>query len=330
MQMGTIWKDMMIAAFMGFFLPSIVVNTGILIHEAKHPEMMEEAPVALDYGDISVVLRSGEILYEANLERYLVGVVCGEMPASFEPEALKAQAVAARTYTAKAAVTGGKHGNGSLCTDSTCCQAYLSEIAFYARGGTPEDLEKIRTAVLETKGQVLTYGDELIEATYFSCSGGYTEDAAEVWGTEYPYLVSVASPGEENAAWYRDTVQFTQEELSAALELELTGDPKDWVESAIYTAAGSVESITICGETFTGTNLRSLLGLRSAAFSVETTDGMIQITTRGYGHRVGLSQYGADAMALEGCTYPEILAHYYPGTTLARMTIDEGGAIVYH
>ena len=108
MQMGSIWKDMMIAAFMGFFLPSIVVNTGILIHEAKQPEDVEEASAAVDYGDISVVLRSGEILYEANLERYLVGVVCGEMSASFEPEALKAQAVAARTYTAKAAVTGGK------------------------------------------------------------------------------------------------------------------------------------------------------------------------------------------------------------------------------
>ena len=126
---------------------------------------------------------------------YLTEVLLGEMPAEFEMEALKAQAVAARTYTAKAAITGGKHGDGSVCSDSACCQAYLPQETYLMLGGTEENLEKINKAVLETTGLVLAYDGNLIEATYFSCSGGSTEDAAAVWGTEYPYLQAVASPG---------------------------------------------------------------------------------------------------------------------------------------
>lgn len=324
--MGTLWRDILTSIFMGMVIPFFLVNGVIQVYPNRDAEQLqptEQTELVPVSTGISVQKRDVDgTVSHMDMEEYLVGVVLAEMPASFEPEALKAQAVAARTYTAKAAVTGGKHGDGSICTDSACCQAYISEQDYLARGGTESNLNKIRSCVWATAGQVLTHEEELIEATYFSCSGGSTEDAVEVWGTAYPYLVSVESPGEEYATYYRDTVSFTPEAFASALGRELTGNVKDWFEMTIYTGGGSVSSITICGETYSGTQLRSILGLRSAAFSVDASENEILITTKGYGHRVGLSQYGADAMAVKGSGYAEILAHYYPGTTLSSLISD--------
>lgn len=324
--MGTIWRDIVTSFIMGMVIPYLLLNGVFLPKSIQEPDPIPATeatePVTVSTG-ITVQKREPDgTVSPMDMEAYLVGVVLAEMPAVFETEALKAQSVAARTYTAKAALTGGKHGDGSICTESTCCQAYISEEDYLARGGTEEDLNKIRSAVWETAAQVLTYEDELIEATYFSCSGGSTEDAVEVWGTAYPYLISVDSPGEENAAYYRNTVSFTPEAFSAALGRKLTGNVKDWFEMAVYTEGGSVSAITICGEVYKGTQLRSLLGLRSAAFAIDASENEILITTKGYGHRVGLSQYGADAMAVQGSGYEQILAHYYPGTQLSGLISD--------
>ena len=264
-----------------------------------------------------------------DMDPYITGVVLAEMPASFEPEALKAQSVASRTYAWKASLTGGKHGDGSVCTESSCCQGYVAESTYLEKGGTQEAVDNVSLAVAQTSGCVLTYGGELIEATYFSCSGGSTEDAAAVWGTDYPYLQSVSSPGEEKAASYTQTLSFTPEEFQAALGREMNGAPESWFTITTYTEGGGVAAMTIGGETYTGTELRTMLSLRSTAFSVAASGAEIRITTRGYGHRVGMSQYGADAMAVQGSTYPEILGHYYPGTELARLGIDETGEQVY-
>lgn len=308
-------KDILTACFLGMILPGILLNGLVLWQNRQLPQEevfgfpnREREPVLVREGDGS--------LSRMEMDAYLTGVLLAEVPASFEPEALKAQAVAARTYTRKAVSSGGKHGDGSLCTTGSCCQGYCAPEQYLARGGTEESAEKIRTAVEETSGYVLTYEGELIEATYFSCSGGSTEDAAAVWGTDYPYLQSVSSPGEEDARWYTDTVSFTPEAFNSALGRELTGNPEDWFSITTYTEGGGVAAMTIGGELYSGTELRTLLGLRSTAFAVETTPQVIRITTKGYGHRVGLSQYGANAMAAEGKRFPEILNHYYPGALL--------------
>ena len=244
------------------------------------------------------------------LDAYLQRVLLGEMPASFEPEALKAQAVAARTYTVK---HREKH-NGKLCTDSTCCQAFCDDGVFAAF--SEEDRERAAAAVRETDGLVLTYAGALIDATFFSCSGGRTEDALAVWGTDVPYLCSVASPGEEAAQYDRDSVTFSREALEKALGISLGADRESWVGAATFTEGGGVEAMELGGQRFTGVYLRKALGLRSTAFTVTVEEGGLRFDTRGYGHRVGLSQYGANAMASGGADFQTILSHYYPGTIL--------------
>ncbi len=261
------------------------------------------------------VLNPAGQLQEMGLEEYLEGVVRAEMPASFPEEALKAQAVVARTYTARR-MASGKHGQAAVCMDPGCCQDYITAGEYLDAGGTESDVDKIRAAVATTAGQVLTYEGALIDATYFSCSGGQTEDAVAVWGQDVPYLQSVESPGEEDAPRYMDTVSFTPAQFRALTGCAMGDDPAEWFGEVTYTEGGGVATMEICGETFTGTQLRSLLGLRSTDFSIRFGDGGIVITTRGFGHRVGMSQYGARAMALEGVGYEEILTHYYTGAVL--------------
>lgn len=320
--MRSVWKDIFTALLMGMVLPSGLLNLAVKLCPVK-PEPVEKEPTASfqrQTHQVGIRLLEGKV-EQWDLDRYLVGVVLAEMPADFEAEALKAQSVAARTYTWKAHITGGKHGDGSVCMESTCCQAYLSEEAYLAQGGTQEGLDKVREAVYATADDVLTYEGEPIEATYFSCSGGRTEDAAAVWGTEFAYLQAVESPGEENAAFFTDTRTFSPQAFQKALGTVLEGSPLGWFRNFTYTDGGGVASVDIGGETYSGTELRSLLGLRSTAFTVAAVEDTITFTTRGYGHRVGMSQYGADAMAVAGSDYAQILAHYYPGTEL--MDLEE-------
>lgn len=323
--MKAVWKDILTAAFMGMVLPGILLNFTVMVvdrqpqsAEAKKIQQKETEPPHTR--QMMRLRNSGGTAEEMDMDTYLVGVVLAEMPASFESEALKAQSVAARTYTQKAYTTGGKHGDGSVCTRSACCQAYITEESYLAQGGTSEDLEKVRSAVYATSGQVLTYDETLIEATYFACSGGYTEDAEAVWGTDFPYLQAVPSPGEEQAVSYLDTVIYTPREFQNALGTILDGAPYSWFGMTTYTEGGGVATMYIGGQPYTGTQLRELLSLRSTAFAVEAGSEAITITTLGYGHRVGMSQYGADAMAVAGSSYVQILAHYYPGTTLTQLT----------
>ena len=325
--MRPLWKDVLISLFMGLIVPWLLLNFAVLLLDSQEAPSVQQETVPETVGTeepetvpLPMRLRHTDgTVEELDMDTYLVGVVLAEMPAYFETEALKAQAVVARTYTQKAYTTGGKHGDGSICTQPSCCQAYIAEADYLEKGGTEENIEKIRSAVNATSGYVLTYEGALIEATYFSCSGGATEDAAAVWGTDYPYLQSVASPGEENAAHYTDTVTFTAQEFQNALGVSLTGELSGWLGDVTYTKGGGVETMVIGGETYKGTRLRSLLGLRSTAFTMTAKDDIITVTTKGYGHRVGMSQYGADAMAVSGSTYTEILAYYYQGTELTRV-----------
>ena len=314
--MKILWKETGLAVCLGWILPALLLNTVVALNqkgdipeETAASTQMESVPET----KLTMRMRCPDgTTREMDMDTYLIGVVSGEMPASFELEALKAQAVVARTFTLRAYLTGGKHGDGSVCTDSACCQAYRDDLQ-------GEGLQKVTTAVLQTSGQVLLYEGKLIEATYFSCSGGSTEDAVAVWGTDYPYLRATVSPGEEHAAHYTDTVFFSQEEFSAAFG-GLSGDAKHWIGFATYTAGGGVHTIIVGGKEYKGTEIRMLLGLRSTAFTMTVEGESVKVTTKGYGHRVGMSQYGADAMAMNGSLYPEILAYYYQGTELITWT----------
>ncbi len=321
--MRSFWRDLLTAVLIGLVLPGCLLRIAVHFTESGNAPpaetaAQETAPETIaESVALPMLLRQADGSVEPmDMDSYLVGVVLAEMPTAFEAEALKAQAVVARTYTQKAYETGGKHGDGSVCADPACCQAYIAPGDYLAQGGTAQGLEKVAAAVAATTGYVLTYQGELIEATYFSCSGGSTEEAAAVWGTDYPYLQAVDSPGEENAVHYTDTLLFTAQEFQEALGHSLSGSAASWFGAVTYTAGGGVATMVIDGVSYTGSQLRSLLGLPSTAFAIAVDGEQVHVTTRGYGHRVGMSQYGADAMAVTGSSYQEILAYYYQGTAL--------------
>lgn len=320
-------KAWLMAFAMGILLPGLLfsISERFITRGESDPlpestaaatEPTREQPVR-QTNDVIVLLPDGQ--QTMDMGDYLTGVLLAEMPVDFEEEALKAQAVVSRTYALKRNTVGDKHPQGAVCTESSCCQAYRSVEDFLSKGGTEQMLKKVTGAVESTEGQVLTYNGALIEATYFSCSGGRTEDALAVWGTDIPYLRAVDSPGEENAAYFVDTVEFTVEEFASLLGLSSHSCE---LGTVTYTDGGGVAVMVIGGKEFSGTQIRQKLGLRSTAFSMYAAGGKIHISTRGFGHRVGMSQYGAEAMAVQGSNYQKILYHYYPGTQLTVYTGD--------
>ena len=258
---------------------------------------------------VRVMFEEGIVVMD--LEDYLVGVVLGELPASFHTEAFKAQAVAARTVTLRAVTQSSKHTQADICTNSSCCQAYYPPDS-YARID-PAAVEKATLAVSETTSEVIFYRDKLIEALYFSCSGGRTEDAVAVWGADVPYLQAVNSPGEEAAEHFTDTIVLSVSEFCDKLSLK-KGAPQ--IVGYEYSDGGGVHRVKINGKYFSGTELRRCLGLRSTSFRISVVHDIVTVTTYGFGHRVGMSQYGANAMAEAGAGYQEILKHYYSGVEI--------------
>ncbi len=325
--MKQIWKQLGFAAVLGLGLPALAVawavwTNGPETFQTPEPEITqapESTPAELSSTDqqtkVSVLLDDSDAV-QLDMQTYLTGVVLAEMPASFELEALKAQAIVARTYALKRMETSNKHPGKQICTNPGCCQGYKSAEDYLAADGPQDALDKVRKAVEQTDGLVLTYGDQLIDATYFSCSGGSTEDAVAVWGAEVPYLQATDSPGEEHAVHNTDSELFSAASFAQLLGADLSGDPADWFGPVTYTKGGGVDTMEIGGVVYRGTTLRSQLGLRSTDFTVSVSGDAITITTHGFGHRVGMSQYGADAMAAAGSTCEEILAHYYQGTSL--------------
>ena len=327
MNMKANLKSVLLAICMGILLPAFMffVTEKIYLRNVEKPKKttstlpsnMEEN---MPYESEIWVLHTDGTVKQMDMEDYLTGVLLGELPSDFEMEALKAQAVVARTYALKRNADDNKHEAGAVCMDAACCQSYCSEADYLARGGTITAVNKARNAVKDTKGLVLTYHGAFIEATYFSCSGGRTEDALAVWGTDIPYLQSVDSPGEEQAIHYMDIVEFSAKEFIKRLNINPDTAPTTWIGKTTYTQGGGVATIQIAGKVFKGTEMRKLLGLRSTAFTIHATEDKIIISTKGFGHRVGMSQYGAEAMAVNGCDFREILNHYYPGTSLETYT----------
>ena len=264
---------------------------------------------------VSLLLQDGTIM-EMSIESYLVGVLLEEMPADFDEQALMAQAIAARTYALKTIGSGLKHSQGMLCDDHSCCQGYCDKEKYLAAGGSRFSVEKMESVVNETKSLVLFYDGKLIDATYFSCSGGMTEAAEAVWGEDIAYLQAVESPGEEASEYFTESTIISREEFQMLIGQQLDIYPENWFGQITYTQGGGVDTIEIGGKQYQGTELRSILNLRSTAFSISGVGEAIIITTKGFGHRVGMSQYGAEAMAVQGASYEEILSYYYPGTSI--------------
>ncbi len=310
------------AAVMGVLVPGLLfaVTDKLLGRNLQIPSAQDETTQASlrPSGTVErvTVLQNGTPT-QMDMDVYITGVLLAEMPVSFHEEALKAQAVVARTYALRTNTLGKKHPQQAVCVHPACCQGYYAAEEFLSGGGTEDSLAKVRSAVISTAGQVLTYNGALIEATYFSCSGGRTEDALAVWGTDIPYLQSVDSPGEEKATHYADILQFTAQEFADRLGIQPTGKASAWLGAVTYTDGGGVDTMEICGTLFRGTELRRLLELRSTAFAIMAVGDTLHISTRGFGHRVGMSQYGAEAMAVAGSDYRRILSHYYTGTTLS-------------
>ena len=287
-------------------------------------------PGELD-GETELKVLDGDEVREMTVGEYLVGVVRAEMPASFEEEALKAQAVAARTYTYYKIQTGGNHGDtADICTDSTCCQAYISEEQARSTWGADadENESQIEAAVRDTDGQVILYGGVPILAVFHSSSAGMTRAAGQVWLNDLPYLQSVTSPEQgDSIPNYYSRAEFTQEQfrekvLAAEPEADLSGPVETWLQNAVTDTAGSVSTVDVGGVTVKGSTLRSILGLRSACFEWEVQDGKLVFFVTGYGHGVGMSQYGAQQMAKDGADYLEILTHYYTGVTVEAYVPD--------
>lgn len=256
---------------------------------------------------------------------YITQVVAAEMPASFEPEALKAQAVAAFTYALyrKEGTPDSTHEGCELCTDSTHCKAYADEAYLRSLWGDDYDyyFTRIAEAVNEVYGRYMTYQGQPIAAVFHALSPGVTEDAVNVWGHAYPYLVSVDSAWDKKVKGYESTVTISKKEFKSIMEgysdrCDLSDDPEKWVGKMIRSESGGVQTVEVGGMVLAGTRMRGLFDLRSTNFTVEYRDGSFIFTVHGYGHGVGMSQYGANLMAKDGATYEEILHHYYTGVEI--------------
>lgn len=255
---------------------------------------------------------------------YLIGAVAAEMPISWPDEALKAQAIAAHSYALYCRDHAAEPASGWLSVDPVRRQGYLTDAVLRSYWGTAyeENYARLSALVDSVLTDVLYYGSAPAGTSYFAISNGMTEASENVWGTALPYLVAVDSSTDLNADNYLYTVQFTAEQMQQALTgLGLLPDPAapaNWFGEAALTPSGYVASLPVCGQSVTGPALRKALGLRSACFTVQYQEGSFLLTTKGYGHGVGLSQWGAKALAEQGQSAEEILAHYFPGTELRR------------
>lgn len=329
-------------------LSCIIVGTGknrILYKENKIsiPKYYVE-PDSIVFDDkngggplINVYITKEDKIKELYVEEYIRGVVAAEMPAEFELEALKAQAVAARTYALshmeRFGGTKSQAAKGADLCDTVSDQVYMSKEERLE--GWPEKMRgdywnKITEAVVETSGEILTYEGKLVmDPYYFAVSSGKTEDSAEVFAQSEPYLKSVASPGEEDASKYKSTVKFSYSEIVSKINSAYPSAKvnsrglRNQIVIKSRTSAGSVKLVKTGQVTITGANFRSVLGLNSSNFNISFGLAGVEITCKGYGHGVGMSQWGANAMAKNGKGYKDILCHYYSDVEVKKIANEE-------
>lgn len=276
--------------------------------------------------------RTGEIRNRP-IEEYLVGVVAAEMPAAFEVEALKAQAVAARTYTIKRMFNFGakpnpQHPEAEICTDPTHCQAWIDEAEQKKKWGSIKyyvNIERIRSAVRQTKGLVITYNNALIDPVYHgSCGGKGTENSEDVWSGQIPYLRSVDCPFEYKADQQTVNVQTNKNKLAGVLgggtAIPVLSQSSDkYIIPLKKSSRGRIQEVVVSGKKMSGTELRKMLGLGSTYMKWDVKGDKVYFTSTGKGHAVGMCQYGANGMVLAGKSYKDILFHYYAGVRITKL-----------
>ena len=272
--------------------------------------------------------KTGEV-EELPIDEYLYGVVSSEMPVKYDIEALKAQAVVARTYTIyQITHSKGKHNNADICDNYACCQAWISKEDRFAKWEATEaenNWQKILNAVDSTAGKVITYNGNVIDAFFHSNSGGTTETASNVWGGQnFPYLQSVETSGEDNYSEYNSEFELSKDELINKIrekhpEIEINFDEKDSIRILEFTESGRVKTIKIGNVEIAGTELRTLLGLKSTNFNFEIRDNSVIFFVKGYGHGVGMSQTGADSLAKQGLNYEDIIKHFYSNVEITNL-----------
>ncbi|MFD2117028.1 stage II sporulation protein D [Paenibacillus yanchengensis] len=277
---------------------------------------------------VAVYLQEEDKLEEVNLEEYILGVVAGEMPAEFELEALKAQAIAARTYIVRKLEQGADERlteRGADVSNTTRHQVYISKDklqSYWPAAKQAQYSSKLQQAVEETTGQIVTYEGTPIEASYFSTSNGHTEKAADYWGSDYPYLQSVASPWDKQLSpRYKDQVTLSLHQFYERLGLSgKQASKKPKLKVTEWTAGKRIKTMTINSIPFSGKEVREKLELRSSHFDWDVSKREITLTTYGFGHGVGMSQWGANGMAKEGYTAAEIIAYYYKDTSIEQVS----------
>lgn len=279
------------------------------------------------YGTISLLHKKTGEVEQVKLDEYLCNVVSAEMPATFEQEALKAQAIVARTYTIYK-ILNKKHDNADICDDSTCCQAWISKdnrLAKWEENQRESNWQKICSAVNETSGKIITYENKPIDAFFHSNSGGITEVPVNVWGgTGYPYLQSVETSGENTYTQYASEVTLSQEELINKLKEKYSDISIDFTNSEDikileYTESTRVKTVKFGNHEISGVEARTIFGLKSTNFEISRDGNNIKFSVKGYGHGVGMSQTGADSMAKNGSRAEEIIKHFYTGVEITEV-----------
>ena len=314
-----------------FLLPALLTKRNV---EAKAPEenkqIVNENNNTYDYKNYGTIKllheKTGEV-EEVALDTYLCNVVSAEMPADFELEALKAQAIVARTYTIYK-IQNKKHENADICDSSSCCQAWISKedrLAKWDEAVRDNNWQKIEQAVNDTKGKIITYEGKPINAFFHSNSGGKTEIPVNVWGgTGYPYLQVVETAGEEGYSQYQSEAIFSQEDLINKLKTKYEDITIDFnndedLKVLDYTDSGRVKTVKFGNHEISGTETRTLLGLRSTNFEIIKENENIKFSVKGYGHGVGMSQTGADSLAKEGKNCEDIIKHFYVGVEITNV-----------
>ena len=302
-------KKILLLTCLIIFIPYLVVNLFIRDDEIKF-KYTSNMVVRVKQEDTNEIIR-------VPFEEYIVGVLAGEMPISFDIEALKAQAVAARSYVMKK-MEYNKDKDYDV-VDTVMNQVYLDDE--YLKSVWKEDyttnINKIKTAVLKTHNEYLEYDGEVIDAMFFSTSVGYTENSEEVFTSKLPYLRSVSSTWDEISPVYEVNYTFSLEDFYNKLDIPYQSTIK--LEIIQTTSTGRIKEIKINDVLFAGSTVVSKLNLKSNHFTIKQNENSVNITTKGYGHGVGMSQYGAQAMALNGYKYSDILKYYYQGTTIKKI-----------
>ncbi len=309
-----------------FYILFIIILTFcmpvVFTNPFKAEETVAEEIEKFDYGEYSNIkllhVQTNEV-EDIDLDTYLYGVVSSEMPASFELEALKAQAVVARTYTIYQIKNGGKHENADVCDSSYCCQAWISKenrMARWEPENAKEYWNKIIKAVNDTKGKVIFYSGEPINALFHSNSGGSTELSINVWGGNFPYFQTVETSGEENYNSYSSEVEVSKDDLIQKMiekysDFKIDFSKENCIKIEEYTDSGRIKKILIGNKLISGVEARTLFGLKSAKFDFEILKDSVKFKVTGYGHGVGLSQCGSDTLAKNGRNYEEIIKYYY-------------------